>query len=70
MTEHVLMLANRLNALTVETGRQRLDELGSEGAGAYNFYRVRLDRGDMFADCELQLAAKIAAEPSLPTAMG
>ena len=51
--------ADRLNRILVPAARQRVEEMGSDAAGAYNFYAVRLERGDLFADYERALASRL-----------
>jgi hypothetical protein len=49
-------VAERINDLAVPVGQKRLVELGENESGAYNFYKVRLERGQLFADYEIALA--------------
>jgi hypothetical protein len=64
--ERVEELANRLNAVLLPIARDRLDAMGEEEAGAYNFYAVRIARGDLFADYDRLLCARLIDDPDCP----
>ena len=61
--------AERLNALILPTARARIETMGSDAAGAYGFYQVRVDRGDMFAHYERVLSARLIEDPACPPAI-
>lgn len=48
--------AERLSDLLVPVLRHRLERVGVETSGAYNFYNVRVQRGELFLNYELELA--------------
>jgi len=66
MNDHVAETAARLDAVAVPLGLERMETLGVEGSGAYNFYAVRLRRGSLFSDYELALAKALLAWPKSP----
>ncbi len=66
MRDRVVEVADRLNALAVPAGRRRLAEMGDDASGAYNFYKVRIERGRLISDYEIALATAIAEEPQAP----
>jgi hypothetical protein len=53
-------VAERMNEFAIPFGQRRLAEMGERESGAYNFYKVRLDRSQLFADYELALADALA----------
>jgi hypothetical protein len=59
----------RLNGLALPAAKQRLADLGVDGSGAFNFYRVRIERDDLFTGYELDLAEALLADPDYPGAM-
>ncbi len=59
-------VANRLNSIAVPAGRSRLAMLGAEESGSYNFYSVRLARGDLFSDYDRRLAEELIRLPQPP----
>ena len=52
-------LARTLNDLLVPALRTRIADMGEMDSGAYNFYAVRAERGDLFAEYELALAERL-----------
>jgi hypothetical protein len=53
-------VAERMNEFAIPFGQRRLAEMGESESGAYNFYKVRLERGQLFSDYELALADALA----------
>jgi hypothetical protein len=49
----------QLSALLFPLMRYRMDQLGVDGSGAFEFYRSRLAKGQAFADYEVQLVHSI-----------
>jgi hypothetical protein len=66
MIDRVAEVAAQLDALTVPLGLKRVDKLGLDGSGIYPYYKVRLDRGTIFANYELALARALLAWPEAP----
>lgn len=54
-----LRWAERLRELLVPVLRHRIERFGIEKTGAYNFYNVRLQKGELFSDYEIALARKL-----------
>ncbi|MFW2831635.1 hypothetical protein [Sphingomonas sp. ID0503] len=59
-------LAARLNADVLPLAQARLDALGEEESGFYNFYAARIRDGSLFASYEVELAEAILALPDVP----
>lgn len=51
--------AERLQDLLVPVLRYRIQQLGLDGSGAYNFYGARVERGGIFSDYDLALTNKL-----------
>lgn len=51
--------ADRLRELLVPVTRHRIERLGIEKSGAYSFYNVRVQAGEIFADYDVALARKL-----------
>ncbi len=66
MNDRVARVAAALDAVAAPVGLQRLEALGVEGSGAYEYYAVRLRRGTIFSPYELHLARALSAWPAAP----
>ncbi len=54
-----LLWADRLRQLLVPVLQHRLERNGIEATGAYNYYKVRLDRGELLQEYELAIAREL-----------
>ena len=61
MTDRVADAAARLDSILLPVARMRLQTMGLDDSGAYNFYEVRLGHGTLFADYELEIARRVDA---------
>lgn len=66
MNDRVAQAAGRLDTVAVPLARRRLETLGPDGSGAYNFYAERLARGTIFSDYDLALARALLAWRGAP----
>lgn len=60
MSDRVSEAAARLDSILMPVARMRIETMGLEESGAYNFYDVRVGHGTLFADYELAIARKLA----------
>lgn len=51
-----MLWAERLSDLVIPVLRHRLERVGLDASGAYNFYNVRVQRSELFLNYELALA--------------
>jgi hypothetical protein len=63
MNDRVTEVAAGIDAVAVPLGLARLETMGVVGSGAFEYYKVRLQHGTIFADYELALARAILAWP-------
>lgn len=61
MSDRVAEAAARLDSILMPVARMRLQTMGLEDSGAYNFYEVRLGHGTLFADYEMEIARRLDA---------
>ena len=66
MNDRVAQVAANLDAVAAPLGLERLETLGLDGSGAYEYYAVRLRRGTIFSPYELDLARALLAWPAAP----
>ena len=66
MNDRVAQVAADLDAVAAPLGLERLETLGLDGSGAYEYYAVRLRRGTIFSPYELDLARALSAWPAAP----
>ncbi|MGI8839356.1 MAG: hypothetical protein ACR2F8_00990 [Caulobacteraceae bacterium] len=66
MTDRVAQMAAALDRVAAPVGLDRLETLGLDISGAYEYYAVRLRRGTIFAPYELDLARALLAWPGAP----
>lgn len=73
MTDRVTEAAARLDSILMPVARMRIETMGAENSGAYNFYEVRVGRGSLFTGYELELAAlldRLERKPSMVHEIG
>lgn len=73
MSDRVTEAAARLDSILMPVAKMRLQTLGLDDSGAYNFYEVRLGHGTVFADYELEIArlfAELSPRPRLVHEIG
>lgn len=66
MSDRVNEAASRLNAILMPVAKMRIETMGLEESGAYNFYDVRVGHGTLFADYELEIARRFDAMNDRP----
>jgi len=73
VSDRVSEACDRLDSILMPVARMRIDTLGVEDSGAYNYYDVRVGRGSLFVGYERALAAALiepANRPSLVHEIG
>ena len=67
MSDRVTQAAARLDSILMPVARMRIETMGVEDSGAYNFYEVRVGRGSLFTGYELELAERLDALDRKPS---
>lgn len=58
-----LRWVDRLSQLLVPVLQHQLERFGAQATGAYNFYKTRLDGGQLFLDYEIAVARELLSRP-------